>query len=288
MGGEWPLVAFTITGQLAVGAYLFLGVPIYFGLADAAGWKGGGGRLGFLLAVLGLLAVATALSLFHLHHPVKAYRTLVNLGWSWLSREILSLLFFEAAAGALAFCEWRGIGGPGLGKALFIVGGLAGLLLLLSMSRLYMMPSVPTWNRLYTPLSFFLTSAVLGACAAVLLLGLPREGPSAARPFLTLALCGLAASFLNAALLVPVHGVFGAKPRPSLRPPGVGSSLLHAVRLFLLVAGGVILAAILAAGEGRGPMAERVPAMLAAVFVLAAAGEVSGRFLFYGLSGRRK
>jgi anaerobic dimethyl sulfoxide reductase subunit C (anchor subunit) len=287
MGGEWPLVAFTITGQLAVGAYLFLGVPIYFGLSDAAGWLGGGGRPGFLLAVLGLLAVATVLSFFHLHHPVKAYRTLVNLGRSWLSREILSLLFFATTVGVLAVYERRRIGGPGLGKALFIVGGLAGLLFLLSMSKLYMLPSVPTWNRLYTPLSFFLTSAVLGACAAVFLLSLPREDPSAARPFLTLALCGLAASFLNAALLAPVHGVCGVKPLPSLRPPGFGPSLLHAVRLSSLVAGGVILAAVLATGGGRGPAAEHTPAILAGVFVLAAASEVSGRFLFYGLSGRR-
>lgn len=288
MGGEWPLVAFTITGQLAVGVYLFVGIPVYFGLGGAGALLSDGKRPGFLPAVLVLLAAATALSLFHLHHPVKAYRTLVNLGRSWLSREILSLLLFAAAAGALAFCEWRGVGGPGLGRALFIVGGLAGLLFLLSMSKLYMLPSVPIWNRLYTPLSFFLTSAVLGACAAVPLLRLPREDLWAVRPFLTFALCGLAASFLNAALLVPVYGVFGAKPLPSLRPPGVGSSLLHAVRLSSLVAGGIILAAVLTAGEESGPAAEHTPAMLAAVFVLAAAGEVSGRFLFYGLPGRRR
>src|SRR5512135_1935266 len=124
MGGEWSLVAFTITGQLAAGLYLLLGVASYFGLTDAAARLGRTGRLEFLTVVLALLAAATALSIFHLHHPTKAYRTLANLGRSWLSREIFSLLVFGAAAGAQAVCELRGIGGPAGVKALFILGGL--------------------------------------------------------------------------------------------------------------------------------------------------------------------
>ena len=124
-------------------------------------------------------------------------------------------------------------------------------------------------------------AAVLGAIAAAFLLSLPGGTRPAARPHLALALAGLAASLLNAALLAPVHGVFGIKPRPSLRPPGMGSALLHAARLFSLAAGGAILAAVTAAGAVRGQGQENVPALLAVVFVLVAAGEVSGRFLFY-------
>lgn len=289
MGGEWSLVAFTVTGQLAVGLYLFVGIPVYLGLGDAGSRLGRAGRLDFLLAVLALLVLATALSLFHLHHPVKAYRTLVNLGRSWLSREILSLLFFAAAVAALTILEWRAAGGPALGsRILFILGGLAAVLFLATMSKLYMLPSVPSWDQVYTPLSFFLTAAVLGACAAAVLMSLPEGALPAPRPFLVLALCGLAASFLNAVLLSPVYGVFGARARPSLRPPGAGSVFLHATRLFLLATGAVILMAVLAAGEGRGQAGVRHMAMLVVVFVLVAAGEVSGRFLFYGLSGRRK
>jgi len=288
MGGEWSLVAFTITGQLAWGLYMFVGIPVYFGLADAGARLGRAGRLEFLLAVLALLTAATALSLFHLHRPVKAYRTLVNLGRSWLSREILTLVLFGAAVSALAISERTGIGGPEAGRRLFVLGGLAGLLFVLAMSRLYMLPSVPAWNGISTPLSFFLTAAALGAVAAAFLLSRPSALPPAPRPVLAMAFCGLAASLVNATLLAPVYGLFGAKPRPSLRPPGAGSALLHAARLFFFAAGGVILAAVLAAGEGRGPTPDLTLAMLLAVFVLAVAGEVSGRFLFYGLSGRRK
>ena len=42
-----------------------------------------------------------------------------------------------------------------------------------------------------------------------------------------------------------------------------------------------------AAGDGRGQSAERTVAMLVAVFVLVMVGEVSGRSIFYCLSGRR-
>jgi len=119
------------------------------------------------------------------------------------------------------------------------------------------------------------------------LLGLGR--PPVPRPILVLAFCGLAASFLNAVLLVPGHGVFGVRQRPSLRPPGAGPAFLHAVRLLLLAAGDVILVMVLATHEQGSPLRPGgAPAMLLAVFVLAVAGEVSGRFLFYGPSGRRK
>jgi hypothetical protein len=106
-------------------------------------------------------------------------------------------------------------------------------------------------------------------------------------PVIELALCGFAASFANAALLAPVYGVFGVKPGPSLRPPGAGSALLHAARLLLLAGGGIILAAMSMAGEGTGRARERAPVLLAVAFLLIATSEVSVRFLFYGLSGRR-
>ncbi len=291
MGGEWSLVAFTITGQLAAGLYLAVGVPVYFGLGDAAARLGRSGRLGFLTVVLVLLAVATALSIFHLHHPAKAYRTLANLGRSWLSREILSLLVFGAAAGALTVCEWAGIGGPTGPRALFILGGLGAVLLLVTMSRLYMLPAMPDWDRVHTPLSFLLTAAVLGAVAAAFAMSLPSGSPpqwrAVPQPLLAASVCGIVASLLNAALLAPVYGILGSKPGPSLRPPGPASSFLHVARLIALAVGAAIIVTVVVAGDGRGPSAGRVPAMLAAAFVLAAAGEVSGRFLFYGLSGRR-
>ena len=286
MAGEWSLVAFTIAGQLAVGIYAFIGGPLFLGAA-VPGVAAGGVRLAFVLAVLGCLAVATGLSFFHLHRPFRAYKVFSNLGTSWLSREIFFELLFLGIAGLLGLREWRDAGGPGFAKPLFVLGGLAGGLFILAMSRLYMLPAVAPWNHAYTPLSFCLTSLVLGSLASAVFFGLSAERPDACRILPAVSLVLVMACLGNAVLLAPGRGIFGAKPGPSLRPPGVGTSRLHAARISGLSGAAVLLAAGVAAAEGSALGIARRPVVLLVAFVLAAAGEVSGRFLFYGLSGRR-
>ena len=286
MAGEWSLVAFTITGQLAVGIYAFIGGPLFLGAATP-GIAAGGARLAVVLAVLGCLAVATGLSLFHLHHPFRAYKVFSNLGTSWLSREIFFELLFLGIAGLLGLREWRGVGGADFAKALFVLGGLAGGLFILAMSRLYMLPAVAPWNHAYTPLSFFLTSLVLGSVAAAVFFGLSAERPVAYRILPAVSLVFIMACLVNAAFLAPGRGIFGAKSGPSLRPPGLGTSRLHATRIFGLLGAAVLLATGIAAGEGRLLGIAVRPVVLIVVFLLVAAAEISGRFLFYGLSGRR-
>ncbi len=149
-----------------------------------------------------------------------------------------------------------------------------------------MLPAIPGWYRISTPLSFFLTAVVLGSSAAALLLSLSGEPLAHLRPLLVLGLGGLAVSLLHAALEIPIHGILGARRGASLRPPVSRSILLHAVRLLFLAAGGIILAAVLTKNDGRGFAAAQVQTLLALGLGSAAAGEVSGRFLFYGLSGR--
>ena len=286
MAGEWALVAFTIAGQLAVGIYVFIGGPLFLGAA-VPGAATGGARLAVILAVLGCLAVATGLSLFHLHHPFRAYKVFSNLGTSWLSREIFFEFLFLGITGLLGFREWRGTGGAGLAKTLFVSGGLAGGLFILAMSRLYMLPAVAPWNHAYTPLSFCLSSLVLGSLASALFFGLSAERPGFYPILPALSLVSVGACLANAALLAPGRGTFGAKSRPSLRPPAAATSRLHAARISGLSGAAVLLAASVAAGEGPALGIASRPVILLAAFVLAASGEISGRFLFYGLSGRR-
>lgn len=287
MAGAWSLVAFTTIGQLAVGIYLFVGGALFLSEDIRAGVLGMDARLALVLAVLGFMAAATGLSFFHLRHPVRAYKIFSNLGTSWLSREILFELVFVGIAGLLGFCEWRRIGSAGFIRLLFALGGLAGFLFILAMSKLYMLPAVPAWNRLYTPLSFGLTSVILGAIAAAIFFSLSGESPSYYRSLLSVSLLSVVASFLSSALLAPGHGLSGAKPGPSLRPPGVGPSELYAARLSALLTGAVLLATVIAAKDGLVLGVATRPAFLSAVFFLVAAAEVSGRFLFYGLVGGR-
>lgn len=285
MAGEWSLVAFTIVGQLAVGMYVFIGGPLFLGPARP-GAAAAEARLAFLLAVVACLAVATGLSLFHLHHPFRAYNIFRNLGTSWLSREIFFELLFLGTSGLLVFHEWRNAGGAGLAKALFVLGGLAGGLFIMAMSRLYMLPAVAAWDHPHTPLSFGLTSLVLGSLASAAYFGLSAKRPDFYPVLPALSLIAVGACLVNAALLAPGRGIFGARSRPSLRPPGAATSRLHLTRIAALSMAAVLLAAGLAAGEGRILGIAGRPVILIAALLLAAAGEVSGRFLFYRLSGR--
>jgi DMSO reductase anchor subunit len=278
---EWPLVAFTILGQLAVGLYLLAGGALFLTGRAYGGPVAPGTLLAVLLAVLGFMAAAAAVSLFHLRRPARAYNVLSNIGTSWLSREILAELIFMALVGLLAYCEWSGTRSPGLIKGLFVFGFLAGLLFILTMSKLYMLPAVPAWNRPFTPLSFILTSAALGAAASSVFFTTLTMPPAGDRTMLVVAIAASGADFACATLLTPGFGVLRTRIAPSLKPRGGGPSLLFAVRVGMLLGGTILLAASVL---DRGGGTVRLILLLAA-FSLIAAGETAGRFLFYALAG---
>ena len=283
---EWPLVAFTVASQMAVGVFLFAGVPLF--LLSGVGADNAGRETGLvvLAVVLGLLTVAALLSLFHLHHPLRARRVLANVRTSWLSREIFFELGFMALVALGLILAWRQPAGGHLIKGIVAAAGLAGLLFILSMSKLYMLPTVPPWNRAYTPLSFLLTSLSLGALAAALVMGTAEGKPSRAGLFILLSFILVAADVAVAFFITPGHGVIGHRPGPSLRPPGEAHRTLHLARLALLLMGLALIRGAMIAGEGRAIGRSRGNGLLAVALTLVLAGEAAGRFLFYGLFGR--
>lgn len=283
---EWPLVAFTIAGQMAVGVFLFVGMPLFLFAGadmDVAAHETG---LAVLAVVLGLLVVAASISFFHLHHPFRARRVLTNLRTSWLSREIFFELGFMALVALGALLGWRRPAEGGLLKAVLIMAGFAGILFLVSMSKLYMLPTVPPWNQAYTPLSFFMTSLSLGALAAALIRGSGAETPSRSGAFILLSFVLVAADAALSLLIAPGHGVYGHRPCRSLRPPAEAHRTIHLARLALLLAGLALIVAAMIAGEGRAGLGLGGNGFLAAALVLVLAGQVAGRFLFYGLLAR--
>ena len=162
---ELALIAFTILVQMSVGAVWALRVAHYFaarkyGIEEAD-------RLSdrALLALVPVIALAFVASLFHLGDPFNAYRAVTNLGSSWLSREIFFGVVFAGLAVVFAFLQWRKIGSFGLRNVIAWLAALAGLVLVYSMSSVYMLPAQPAWNSLATPISFFTTTFLLGALA---------------------------------------------------------------------------------------------------------------------------
>ena len=282
---EWPLVAFTVLGQTATGVFLVFHLPfIVRGRLPGSGW-----RLTWIatLVIVVLITSASAFaSFFHLRHPLRARRALSNLRTSWLSREIL----FELLFGGLVVLEgWLAYVRPASRASLWPAIGaaaLAGMFFVISMARLYMLPSLPAWRGAYTPLSFFLTTLVLGAVGTEIIVR-AFAGPGAFDLSLTAtALLLIAAEILLAVVLAPRHGLRGVRPGPSLRPTDDSPRRFHSARIVLLSLGSLSLALDLATG-GSDIMNEKGigPALFLA-FVFALAGEVAGRFHFYGLVAR--
>jgi anaerobic dimethyl sulfoxide reductase subunit C (anchor subunit) len=294
---EWPLVAFTILGQMAVGAFLLL-CPLLFLSPVGASW--GPTARAMVLVVwgmtLGLITIAVSLSLFHLHHPLRARRVLANIRTSWLSREILFELAFTAFV-ALAFVlVWTGHTTGLFLRAVIAAGAVTGILFLVSMGRLYILKSVPPWDAAYIGTSFFLTAMILGAMATARVTGSPLgQGWSYLSALWTAALFFIAADVLFAAFVSPVFGLVGYRPKPSLRPPARVSRVLHLGRLVLLAGGSILIVLATAAnlppasgnpGSAMARSTGRSGLFLTLAFALVLAGEVAGRFLFYGLAPR--
>jgi anaerobic dimethyl sulfoxide reductase subunit C (anchor subunit) len=284
---EWPLVAFTIAGQTAVGAFLLLFPLLVLSPAGTA-WSSAA-RAKVLVVwgmTFGLVVIAAGLSFFHLHHPFRAHRTLANLRTSWLSREIFfEIAFMALVALALLLVATGHTSGLFL-RAVMGATAVAGLLFLVSMARLYALESVPPWDPGYIGLSFFLTTAILGAMAMALVTGSPSGDRSYLSALWTASFFFIAGDLLIAVFVTPVYGVVGYRPAPSLRPPARVSRLLYFGRLGLLAGGFVVLIKGMAANDviaagGRGP-----GPLLSVAFGLVLASEVAGRFLFYGLAPR--
>lgn len=91
---EWPLLMFTLFMQLAVGSYIFLVIIRSLTIKTDKEKSLKMTKTGMTL-VGPTIIIALILSVFHLGSPFEAYRSIGNLGSSWLSREILlSGMFF--------------------------------------------------------------------------------------------------------------------------------------------------------------------------------------------------
>ena len=163
---ERSLVAFTLLSQMAAGAAVILGLLNLFPLQQL--WILSFNKTAY--PVIGLIMAGSMMfSLFHLGTPLKFYRSILNIKTSWLSREII------AAALLIGMISLSGLSYWADGFAFFTsqyAGSLPaffGIVFIFSMSRIYMMRTVPVWNTFWTMLSFYISSFILGlTCIFVL------------------------------------------------------------------------------------------------------------------------
>jgi anaerobic dimethyl sulfoxide reductase subunit C len=164
--GEWPLVAFTVLGQMSAGMFVALGVARL--LMGSAVGDGALVRLfSAPLIVSGLMfAGALAGSTRHLARPWQAWRAVRNLGASWVSLEIALAVGFAATGASFTVVEVMDVGPPDFHETLAGVTASLGVGFVLAMGKVYCLPARPNWNHPGTPLTFFVTAAWLGTLGA--------------------------------------------------------------------------------------------------------------------------
>ena len=247
----------------------------------ASGWNSRYLTFPFFAAIVIVLGVAAAVSLFHLGRPGRAIFALSNLKDSWLSREILFELLFIALTACLALLISVKTYRPTLIRILLVLAGGASVLFFVCMSRIYMMRTVPAWRGFYTPLSFLGSTLLLGSLGAASsydwLLDLGRR----VRPFLdasaVIALAAVVLILFTIFLFSPGLGLFRPKKATLLELPPSKMYPALIVRLVFLL--GAVLFCFL---YGK----SHTSWLLTPAFLCAAAAEGAGRYLFYAVRSR--
>lgn len=162
---EWALVIFTVVMQMAVGAFVILGGVHFFATRKYSEPEAELMSDRALLAIGPLAVFALIVTFFHLGNPINAPRAIMNLGSSWLSREIGLAVAFSVLGAVFAFIQWRKILTPAIRNGVALVTAVVGLVLVYAMATVYQLPTIPAWDTLATPVIFFITSFLLGALA---------------------------------------------------------------------------------------------------------------------------
>jgi Fe-S-cluster-containing dehydrogenase component/DMSO reductase anchor subunit len=122
--------------------------------------------------VLGLLGLAA--SVFHLGRPLFAFRALLGLRTSWLSREILAFGIFATASTAYVVSEFVDFFGLSISEswqaALGVSASATGVVAVGCSVMIYVDTRRPCWKFPATSAKFLLTALILGIPTALLIL----------------------------------------------------------------------------------------------------------------------
>ncbi|HWB10376.1 MAG TPA: DmsC/YnfH family molybdoenzyme membrane anchor subunit [Pirellulales bacterium] len=286
---HWPLIVMLVLTQLSVGAFLF----------EVAIRRACDGDLlaaihpAHSASALSFALIALSASVFHLGRPRYAFRALLGLGTSWLSREILAFGLFAGAAVVDAGISWRSAEDAGpienaIGFA--VVGcGLAGVLCSV---MVYAVTRRAFWRGPSTAIKFLLSTAALGAATGLATslfaaAWLERVSSIAVMTAYGQPLCVAVASSIAVKLVVE-GAVLMHRDREWVlrRSAALLTGELAAVtksRFICGFVGGIALPSILfQAGQSPEETSDLFLALVAGVlFIACLAGELLERYLFF-------
>lgn len=274
---EWPLMTFTLLCQLAVGTFIILMlVKASLGNQDSQTSK----ALNFGFTAVGpVTLLALIFSVFHLGDPLGAPRSILNLGSSWLSREILTSGGFFVLWIAFWWTSRKGKESNALGW----ITALVGLAAIFSMSHIYSSSIRPAWDNINTFVAFFGATLAMGALGGVSAIVYGMKGnvsPTLAKTLKSMSYIGAAAVVLPLVYLpIFISGLnAGGTTAEASAQILTGSMGMLASRGIISVLGvALLLYALNKSSKAKSLSASTI--YLALILVLV--GEFMGRYLFY-------
>lgn len=271
-------VAFTLSVQAVMGAFLLLTLGAGTVFDSVAAFKQTTAYLASLFLMLGLMGVGLFKLNMHLGKPHRFYRGFYNLKLSPVSREIAGVsAFFAGLAGYSVFATFDG-GFAALLQTVFAAVGLAGMGFGgYYMYKLYRIPARPFWDHWQTGSSFAGTALTLGS----LLLAWVALAFGAMTPALGATLAGVAGLGLA---LEGIGLLFHARDLQGANSEGAASFYEQTTtygNAYWLRNGVLVVALLLATRmsfEGGNSVV-----LFAALTALALVSAIIGRALFYVL-----
>ncbi|MCX2759249.1 dimethyl sulfoxide reductase anchor subunit [Vibrio sp. Sgm 22] len=271
---EWSLIFFTVLAQTAVGGYLLIGArALVLGHSEE---KLNSYKVPMFI-LWALMGLGFMFSTTHLGSPLRAFNAFNQLGSAWLSNEV----FFGAAFFAVGGLQWLlsvlKKGDVAIQKALMVGAMVLGIIFMYAMINVYMINTVPTWDNIYTPLSFIMTMVVGGLLLSQFVIVFANDSRfTVDRNITMLAVIAVAISLLvTVGKLNLIGDIQTSAAKASELVDGLGNYVILQVALLMAS----LLIWIL-------PMLNKAkvnPVNLGLALVLFLASELIGRGLFYSL-----
>jgi formate dehydrogenase iron-sulfur subunit len=155
---HFPLVVMLVLTQLSVGAFV-VGRTLADHIVQPA----------HALAALAVGLAALAASVFHLGRPLYAFRAVIGLRTSWMSREIVAFGLFAFLAMGYAVVSITGVGPVSLRDVLGNAVAVTGFVGIACSVLIYHATRRAWWTVSITGFKFFMTAALLGIASTILL-----------------------------------------------------------------------------------------------------------------------
>jgi anaerobic dimethyl sulfoxide reductase subunit C len=294
---EWALIAFTILTEMSVGAFLVLGLVHYFVARKAGAEEADRMSDRILVAIIVTLGLGMVASLFHLGNPLLAPKAVTNLATSWLSREILAGVIFAVIGVIFAAMQWFKIGSAAMRNVISWIAALVGIVMIYIQSRIYMIPAQPSWNTFATPITFYVTTLMLGVLAvgAALVANcaiIQRKNPDCAdkqhdllrgaiRWIAIASIVLLGIEFVVLPIYLATLSIGSSAALGSLELMAGKFSLAFILRLVLGFIGAGVLALFLYQSASSTDKKKVIGTVAYVAFALVLIAEVLGRFIFY-------